>query len=62
MQSGCPIGNFPTGTLSTFGPALRKPIGRLFWAGTETAREATGFIEGAIEAGDRSAKEVLDAI
>ena len=59
-SDGCPIGTFPTGTMSVFGPQLRAPIGRLFWAGTETAREATGFIEGAIESGERVSTEVLD--
>ena len=60
-SGGAPIAMFPTGTLSVHGPALRKPIGRIHWAGTETARRCMGFIEGAIESGQRAAGEVLAA-
>lgn len=56
---GAPIATFPPGTLSAFGPALRAPVGRIHWAGTETALESTGFMEGALESGDRVAAEVL---
>lgn len=58
---GCPITQFPPGTLSVFGPALRRPVGRIHWAGTETARVCTGFMEGAVESGERAAEEVLAA-
>jgi monoamine oxidase len=58
---GCPITQFPPGTLTQFGPALRRPVGRMHWAGTETARACTGFLEGAVEAGERAADEVLAA-
>jgi monoamine oxidase len=58
---GAPIATFPPGTLSVLGPALRAPCGRLHWAGTETARESTGFMEGALESGERAAAEVLAA-
>jgi monoamine oxidase len=58
-SGGCPISTFPPGTLSQFGSVLRAPVGRLHWAGTETAREFTGFMEGALESGDRAAQEVL---
>jgi monoamine oxidase len=58
---GCPITQFPPGTLSVFGPSLRRPIGRIHWAGTETARSCMGFMEGAVEAGERAAAEVLAA-
>lgn len=59
FSGGAPIGTFTTNTLSTFGPWLREPVGNIYFAGTETARESTGFIEGAIEAGDRAAQEIL---
>jgi monoamine oxidase len=58
-SGGAPITLFPTGTLSVHGPALRQPIGRIHWAGTETARQCMGFIEGAVESGQRAAAEVL---
>jgi monoamine oxidase len=60
-SGGAPIALFPTGTLSVHGPALREPIGRIHWAGTETARQCMGFIEGAVESGQRVAGEVLGA-
>ena len=58
-SGGCPFGNFPPGVLSVCGEALRAPVGRIHWAGTETARECMGYMEGALESGDRAADEVL---
>ncbi len=55
---GCPVGSATPGTLSACAPALRAPIGRLHFAGTETATEWTGYLEGALQAGDRAADEV----
>lgn len=46
-------GYLPTGTWTQFGPALREPCGRLHWAGTETATSWTGYMEGAVCAGER---------
>ena len=37
---------------------LRKPLGRVHFAGTETASQWTGYMEGAIQAGERAAREV----
>jgi monoamine oxidase len=47
------------GTWTSFGAALREPIGPLHWAGTETAIEFPGQMEGAIRSGERAAREVL---
>jgi monoamine oxidase len=47
------------GVLTSFGPALRAPCGRIHWAGTESAIRWQGSIEGAIESGERAADEVL---
>lgn len=58
---GCPIGIAGPEVLSVHGPALRRPVGRIHWAGTETATEWTGFMEGALQSGDRAAAEVLAA-
>ena len=55
---GCPTGIFPPGVLGQFGDALCAPCGRVHWAGTETAREWTGYMEGAVEAAERAAGEV----
>ncbi|MER5818462.1 flavin monoamine oxidase family protein [Streptomyces californicus] len=47
------------GALTRFGPALRRPVGPLHWAGTETATRWTGYIDGAAESGHRVADEIL---
>ncbi len=59
---GCPVGAPSPGTWTQLGGALRAPCGRLHWAGTETAREWNGYLEGALEAGDRAAREVLERL
>jgi monoamine oxidase len=57
---GCYGGHFPPGVWTQFGPALREPIGRIHWAGTETAERWMGYVDGAIESGIRAAAEVLE--
>jgi monoamine oxidase len=47
--------------LTGFGRALREPCGRIHWAGTETAIQWHGAIEGAVRSGERAADEVLSA-
>ena len=41
--------------------AIWAPIGRLHWAGTETATYWHGYMDGAISSGRRAAAEVLAA-
>jgi monoamine oxidase len=48
-------------TLSTMGKYLREPTGHIHWAGTETATEWNGYIEGAIRSGERAAAEIIDS-
>lgn len=43
-------------------PVPSTPIGRVHWAGTETAREHPGYLDGAIESGSRVAHEVAAAL
>ena len=62
FSGGCPTGVFRPGTIIACGEALRAPAGRVHWAGTETARQCTGYMEGALESGDRVADEVLVAL
>lgn len=57
-SGGCYAGVMGPGVMTDFGPALRQPCGRIHWAGTETAVDWTGYIDGAIESGQRSAAEV----
>jgi hypothetical protein len=47
---------------SDYGPELRAPVGRVHWAGTETATIWNGYIDGAVRSGSRAAAEVLDAL
>ena len=58
---GCYGAHLPPGAWTVYGPALRAPVGR-HWAGTETAERWTGYIDGAIDSGQRVAAEVLDAL
>jgi monoamine oxidase len=60
-SGGCYAGYFPPGVWTSFGQALREPIGRLHWAGTETATAWTAYMEGAVQSGQRAADEVLAA-
>ena len=56
---GCPVGIMSPGVLTSCFPFLRKPEGRIHWAGTETATEWMGYMEGALQAGQRAANEVI---
>ncbi|MEA2442561.1 MAG: monoamine oxidase [Thermoleophilaceae bacterium] len=56
---GAYCGYLPPGVWTRYGQALRAPIGALAWAGSETALEHAGYMEGAIESGDRAAAHVL---
>jgi monoamine oxidase len=41
------------------GPLLRKPLGPLQWAGSETATRWYGYMDGAVSAGHRVAREIV---
>ena len=55
---GCYVGVAGPGVLTSCGKALRTPCGRIHWSGTETATEWMGYLEGAIQSGQRAAEEV----
>ena len=59
---GCPVAIAPPGLLTTYGRALREPVGRLHWAGTETSTYWNGYMDGAVRAGERAAREVLERL
>ncbi len=59
---GCYGAHLPPGAWTAYGAALRAPVGRVHWAGTETAERWTGYIDGAIESGLRVAAEVRHAL
>jgi monoamine oxidase len=56
---GCPVGHIGRNVLSTLGPQLRKPVGTVHFAGTETADYWFGYMDGAVRSGERVAREVL---
>ncbi len=56
---GCPVGFTAPGVLYEYGPALRRPVGRIHWAGTETSTYWIGYMDGAVRSGERAAREVL---
>ena len=56
---GCPVAVLGPGTLIDFGTALRTPVGRIHWAGTETSTFWNGYMDGAVRSGERAVSEVL---
>ena len=58
---GCYARRAGPGAWTSFGRALREPVGRIHWAGTETATRWMGYFDGAIQAGRRAAAEVIAA-
>ncbi|KAJ5728377.1 hypothetical protein N7493_004707 [Penicillium malachiteum] len=57
---GCPCTTLPPGVLDTLGgDGLRAPVGNLHFAGTETAGEWKGYMEGAVRSGSRAAAEAV---
>ncbi len=61
-SAGCYTGLLGPGGLSDVGPRLREPVGRVHFAGTETATRWAGYFDGALTAGERAADEVLAAL
>jgi monoamine oxidase len=59
---GCPVAVLGPGTLVDFGSALRVPVGRIHWAGTETSTYWNGYMDGAVRSGERAADQVLAAL
>jgi monoamine oxidase len=56
---GCSMAHFLPGTLVRSGHLLRAPVGRVHWAGTETATISHGAMDGAVRSGERAAAEIL---
>jgi monoamine oxidase len=59
---GCPVAIAPPGLLVSYGEWIRKPIGSIHWAGTETSTYWAGYLDGAVRSGERAAREVLGAL
>ena len=56
---GCSMAHWSPGILTAYGSLLRQPVGRIHWAGTETATISYGSIDGAVRSGERAAAEIL---
>ncbi len=59
---GGPVAVAGPGLLTGYGRALREPAGRIHWAGAETATYWNGYMDGAVRAGERAAREVLERL
>ncbi len=59
---GGPVGILGPGTLTMYGGALRRPVGRVHWAGTETSAYWNGYMDGAVRSGERASREVIGAL
>ncbi|ORE87190.1 monoamine oxidase [Oceanococcus atlanticus] len=53
------VAHMPPGVMTQYGPSLREPCGRIHWAGTETATQWCGYLDGALQSGQRAAEEIL---
>jgi monoamine oxidase len=60
-SGGGPVCSPAPGALSAYGEELRRPSGRVHWAGAETATRWCGYMDGAVRSGERAAGEVLEA-
>ena len=55
---GGPVAVAGPGTTVDFGSRIRRPVGRVHWAGTETSTYWNGYMDGAVRSGERAAAEV----
>jgi monoamine oxidase len=58
---GCPVAHTPPGLLTKYGQWLRRSVGRVHFAGSETSDYWIGYMDGAVRAGQRAAREVIAA-
>ncbi|XP_039203389.1 amine oxidase [flavin-containing] A-like [Crotalus tigris] len=61
-SGGCYTAYFPPGIMSQYGRIIREPAGKIYFAGTETATQWSGYMEGAVQAGERAAREILHSM
>ena len=59
---GCYGGRMGTGVWTRYAQALRQPVGRIHWAGSETSDVWNGYMDGAVRSGERAAAEALAAL
>jgi monoamine oxidase len=59
---GCYNANLGPHVWTSYGPALSAPIGVIHWASTDTATYWSAYMEGAVDAGERAARAVIDEL
>lgn len=59
---GCPCPATPPGIMSQFGHALMMTHQNVHFVGTETSIKWKGYMEGALESGERGAAEVIKSL
>ena len=60
FTGGCPVANITTsGCMKDYARALREPYINLHFCGTDTATVWQGYMDGAVESGERAANEIL---
>ncbi|MEZ7757293.1 NAD(P)/FAD-dependent oxidoreductase [Microbacterium paraoxydans] len=59
---GGPVTYMPPGVLSNFGAALRDPVGRVHFAGTEASIQWSGYMEGGVRAGQKAAAAIVEEL
>jgi monoamine oxidase len=61
-SQGCYTAFMAPHTMTSLGKLLRVPEGHFHFAGTETAEEWNGYMEGAVRAGEREASKVIELL
>lgn len=59
---GCPLSIMSPAGWMYFGSALREPVGRIHWAGSELSPQWCTFMDGAIGSGEETARNVLQIL
>ncbi len=59
---GCYNANLGPHVWTAYGRALAAPVGVIHWASTDTATYWSAYMEGAVDAGERAAREVIEAL
>ena len=62
FSRGCYGAHFAPGVWTSFGTALRDPVGHVHWAGAEYATVWNGYMEGAVRSGERTASVVAERL
>lgn len=61
-SGGCYAMYLPPGVWTSYGAALREPVGRLHWAGSDIAVQSAGYMDGAVISGRAAAAAVLTQV